>query len=70
MGALQSLAVLVWAVPTATLAWGMIISGLATFAALMLSERLTAPYGRYSKTGWGFMIPSRLAWVVRRGCVP
>lgn len=46
MGALQSLAALVWAVPTSTLAWGMIISGLAAFTSLMLSERLTAPYGR------------------------
>lgn len=108
MGALQSLAALVWAVPTTTLAWGMIVSGLAAFVALMLSERLTAPYGRcaaaaplpasratclldqrlpvlrgviprccpipqptlhrYSKAGWGLLIPPRIAWVVR--CLP
>lgn len=30
----------------AGLAWGMIAAGVATFVALMLSEKLTAPYGR------------------------
>jgi hypothetical protein len=56
----------VWALPTSTLAWGMITAGAATFLALLGFPSLTAPYGRYSKTGWGLLIPSKLAWVVSR----
>lgn len=32
-----------------------------TFLAL---QRLTAPYGRFTRPGWGPSLPSRLAWVV------
>ncbi len=42
----------------------MIVSGLGAFIALLC---LTAPYGRYSRPGWGPMINARLAWLVRAG---
>jgi hypothetical protein len=51
-----------WEVQTDTLAWGMISTGVVTLVALTVGP--TAPYGRYSTTGWGFLIEARLAWVV------
>lgn len=44
------------------LAWLMIVTGLATFLTLLFGP--TAPYGRYSRGGWGFMMGARVAWMV------
>ncbi|KAI7842014.1 hypothetical protein COHA_004215 [Chlorella ohadii] len=65
METLRVLAQAAWALPTSTLAWGMIAAGAATFVALLGFPSLTAPYGRYSKSGWGLLIPSKLAWVTQ-----
>lgn len=45
----------------AAISWG--IMGLAVLTALALGF-ITAPYGRYQRSGWGPTIPSRAAWVV------
>lgn len=45
------------------LAWGMIACAVPTFISLMLG--ITAPYGRYSRGGWGVLIGARLAWVTQ-----
>ena len=34
-------------------------------AAIALLLGIEAPYGRYSKSGWGFMLPGKLAWIVQ-----
>lgn len=65
MGSLLAVLQTVWDIPTAVWAWGMIAAGAATFASLMLVPSLAAPYGRYSTTGWGFLIPGKLAWVTQ-----
>lgn len=41
----------------------MIVLGVPTF--LLLMAGITAPYGRYTRSGWGFFINATLAWVVR-----
>ena len=38
-----------------------ILIGVITFFSLF---KLTAPYGRHIKTGWGYEISARLGWVV------
>lgn len=35
--------------------------------------QVTAPYGRYSRPGWGIFVPTKFAWVVQEFpsfCVP
>ena len=34
-------------------------------AAIALLSGIQAPYGRYSKPGWGFLINGKLAWIVQ-----
>jgi protein-S-isoprenylcysteine O-methyltransferase Ste14 len=44
--------------------WGigiLLISAAASFTSLLF---ITAPYGRYLRSGWGPTLPSRLAWIV------
>lgn len=48
---------------TTYLAYIMIITALLTFPTLLYGP--TAPYGRYSTSGWGFMIPNKIAWVTQ-----
>ncbi|KAG2498864.1 hypothetical protein HYH03_003056 [Edaphochlamys debaryana] len=40
--------------------WLMFIMAVPTFVALMAG--ISAPYGRYSRNGWGLFINARLAW--------
>jgi hypothetical protein len=40
--------------------WAMIATGFFTVAALFLYT--PAPYGRYSSSSWGVLIPANLAW--------
>ena len=48
---------------TDMMAYGMIIAAIITLPILIYGP--TAPYGRYSTTGWGFMIGTKLAWVTQ-----
>lgn len=59
----QALGAAIWALPTATLAWGMIAAAVVTFVTLLVGP--VAPYGRYSTTGWGFFIGSKIAWITQ-----
>ena len=43
------------------LAWGVIAIAVLTFGVLL---RVTAPYGRHSRAGWGPTMPTRWAWVL------
>jgi len=47
------------------MSYGMIVSGLLTFAVLLL---IAAPYGRYSSSSWGRLIDSRYAWFMQELC--
>ncbi|BFZ11572.1 hypothetical protein BsWGS_14611 [Bradybaena similaris] len=52
------------------LTYTMIVSGL--MAAISLLQR-PAPYGRYSSTGWGILLPSTAAWILQELpslCIP
>lgn len=40
----------------------MICWGFCNFVMLMFT---TAPYGRYSRSGWGAMVPAKLAWFLQ-----
>eukprot|EP00889_Picochlorum_renovo_P006279 jgi/Picre1/33309/NNA_008633.t1 len=42
------------------LACGMIVAAIITLPVLIYGP--TAPYGRYSTTGWGVLIPNKIAW--------
>ncbi|KAL8603212.1 hypothetical protein ACOMHN_025227 [Nucella lapillus] len=44
------------------MAYTLLISGLFTCVSLQF---VSAPYGRYSRSGWGFEIPGRFAWLVQ-----
>lgn len=44
------------------LCWVMIVLGVPTF--LLLMAGITAPYGRYSRQGWGLFMNAKLAWLV------
>jgi 3-oxo-5-alpha-steroid 4-dehydrogenase 1 len=48
---------------TDELAYIMIFMAIITFPVLVWGT--TAPYGKFSETGWGFFIPSRLAWITQ-----
>jgi protein-S-isoprenylcysteine O-methyltransferase Ste14 len=43
------------------LALGLIAVGLGTFVVLL---RITAPYGRHGRPGWGPTLPNRAGWIV------
>ena len=45
----------------AVLAWSWIAVAVPTAVALL---RVTAPFGRHLRSGWGPLIPARLAWLV------
>lgn len=40
----------------------MICWGFCNFVMLQFT---TAPYGRYSRSGWGALVPARLAWFLQ-----
>ncbi|XP_076463544.1 3-oxo-5-alpha-steroid 4-dehydrogenase 1-like [Babylonia areolata] len=44
------------------IAYIMMISAASSVIALQFTS---APYGRYSRSNWGFLIPSRIAWFVQ-----
>ena len=39
--------------------------GSMAVAALLLLTGLTAPYGRYSREGWGIQVPGKAAWILQ-----
>ena len=43
----------------------VVLVGSFVLAAITLLLGIEAPYGRYSKSGWGFMLNGTLAWVVQ-----
>ncbi|XP_048754965.2 3-oxo-5-alpha-steroid 4-dehydrogenase 1-like isoform X2 [Ostrea edulis] len=40
----------------------MVLWGLSNLVTLQFT---TAPYGRYTRSGWGYLLPSKLAWFVQ-----
>lgn len=49
--AIEALGAALWAIPTSTLAWGMIVAAVATFFTLLWGPVMfrVAPYGRYAR---------------------
>ena len=42
---------------------GLVVS--FVIAAVALLSGILAPYGRYAKQGWGFLIDGKVAWIVQ-----
>lgn len=49
-----------WSIQAVSLA----MIGCGMTAAALLMGGITAPYGRYSRNGWGTLIGARAAWIV------
>lgn len=45
-----------------TATWLMLVTAVPVFVALM--SGIAAPYGRYSRKGWGIFVNARFAWLV------
>ena len=45
-----------------TLSYIFLFWGLSVLISL---QTTTAPYGRYFRAGWGFMVPVKFAWIVQ-----
>ncbi|EFJ45475.1 hypothetical protein VOLCADRAFT_109204 [Volvox carteri f. nagariensis] len=43
--------------------WGMVVTAVPVFIALI--SGISAPYGRYSRSGWGFFLNARVAWLTQ-----
>ncbi|KAL6779691.1 hypothetical protein ACKKBG_A13335 [Auxenochlorella protothecoides x Auxenochlorella symbiontica] len=63
MGIPAALGSMIQSLSTYQLAWGMI--AMAGLAAALLLGGIVAPYGRYSSSAWGPLIPPRLAWLTQ-----
>eukprot|EP00899_Mesostigma_viride_P009652 jgi/Mesvir1/18689/Mv17178-RA.2 len=46
-----------------SLCWMLLAFAVPTF--VTLTAGITAPYGRYTREGWGFLIPGKLAWCLQ-----
>ena len=48
---------------TETMAYAMGFTAIVTLPVLLFGP--TAPYGRFSTTGWGFLINNKIAWITQ-----
>jgi len=48
---------------TETMAYVMMFAAVVTLPVLLFGP--TAPYGRFSTTGWGFLINNKIAWITQ-----
>jgi 3-oxo-5-alpha-steroid 4-dehydrogenase 1 len=46
----------------------LVVMGIMSFVSLTVGGQ-NAPYGRYSTTGWGWLVPGKLAWIVQESPV-